>query len=86
MLPAAHDALVHAQDIVTFLHDSLDEQQWPAARNLKDIYTFVHAELVAANVSKDAARVTECRNLLAPLRDAWREAAGIVAANAGGSV
>jgi flagellar protein FliS len=80
-LPAAHDCVMHAQDIVTHLYDSLDEQQWPAARNLKDIYAFVRTELVAANVDKDARKIAECRKLLTPLRDAWRDAAGIVATN-----
>ena len=81
--PAAHDAVMHAQEIVTHLYDSLDEQQWPAARSLKDIYAFVRAELIAANVDKDARKIAECRKLLTPLRDAWREAAGIVASGTG---
>jgi flagellar protein FliS len=74
----AHECLLHAQAIVSELHDSLDAGHWPAARALKDIYVFLLFELVGANVDKDAARVVACRNLVAPLRDAWREASGIV--------
>ena len=74
----AHDSLLHAQAIVSELHDSLDTGQWPAARALKDIYVFLLFELVGANVDKDAARVVACRDLVVPLRDAWRDASGIV--------
>ena len=76
--PTAHECLLHAQAIVTELHDTLDVQTWPAARSLKDSYVFLLFELVAANVEKDAARVASCKTLVVPLRDAWNEAAGIV--------
>jgi flagellar protein FliS len=74
----AHECLLHAQSIVSELHDSLDVAQWPAARGLQDIYVFLLFELVAANVEKDAARVEACRELVVPLRDAWTSAAGMV--------
>jgi flagellar protein FliS len=74
----AHECLLHAQAIVSELHDSLNAGHWPAARALKDIYVFLLFELVASNVDKDAGRVAQCRLLVAPLRDAWREASGIV--------
>jgi flagellar protein FliS len=74
----AHACLIHAQSIVTELHDSLDVAQWPSARALKDIYVFLLFELVAANVDKDADKVASCHTLVSPLRDAWSEAAGIV--------
>jgi flagellar secretion chaperone FliS len=74
----AHECLLHAQSIVSELHDTLDADRWPAARSLKDVYVFLLFELVAANVEKDAARVASCHALVVPLRDAWNEAAGIV--------
>jgi flagellar protein FliS len=73
----AHRHLVHAQDIVAELHLALDVSQWPAGVGLVEIYRWVHAELIAANVEKDAARIAACRELMAPLRDAWHEAAGL---------
>jgi flagellar protein FliS len=76
----AHSALMHAQEIVDLLYTSLDTKQWPAGTQLLTVYRTVAAELVAANVSKDLERVRTCRTLLTPLRDAWRQAAGIVAA------
>jgi flagellar protein FliS len=72
----AHECLIHAQAIVSELHDSLDVEQWSGARSLKDIYVFLLFELVAANVEKDAARVASCHALVVPLRDAWSAAAG----------
>lgn len=80
----AHECLLHAQSIVSELHDSLDAKTWPAARALKDVYVFLLFELVNANVEKNAARVADCRGLVAPLRDAWREASGVVASPATG--
>lgn len=79
----AHECLLHAQAIVSELHDSLDVERWPAARRLKDIYVFLLFELVTANVEKDAARVASCHELVVPLRDAWYEVAGIVPSAAG---
>lgn len=79
----AHECLLHAQSIVSELHDSLDVEQWPAAHSLRDIYVFLLFELVAANVEKDATRVAACRELVIPLRDAWTSAAGIVKSPAG---
>ena len=75
---SAHECLLHAQAIVSELHDTLDVDAWPAARRLKDVYVFLLFELVTANVEKDASRVASCRTLVLPLRDAWHEAAGIV--------
>jgi flagellar protein FliS len=79
----AHECLLHAQAIVSELHDSLDVEQWPAGRNLKDIYVFLLFELVAANVEKDAARVASCHALVVPLRDAWGSALGTATTPAG---
>ena len=67
--------LVHAQDIVLELRTSLDLTVWDGAQGLSDLYTYIHGELVMANVKKDAARIAMCRSLVEPLRDAWRTAA-----------
>lgn len=74
----AHSALLHAQEIVDELYTTLDVEQWPAGKKLAALYRFIKDELVDANVRKDAAPIDRCRALLLPLRDAWREAAGIV--------
>ncbi len=74
-LPAAHDRLVHAQDIISALHESLDVGVWPAGAALAELYVYLLGELTLANVAKDGERVATCRGLVEPLRDAWHEAA-----------
>jgi flagellar protein FliS len=82
-LYATHTALTHAQEILHELLTSLDVKSWPGGASLAAVYRHVQSELVAANVRKDAAPIHECKAMLVPLRDAWREAAGLV--NAGGT-
>jgi len=76
---AAGGHLTHAQDIVSELASSLDVAAWDGARQLMSVYTFLHTELVGANVSFDADRTAACRELVEPLRDAWHQAAAQLA-------
>ena len=71
----ASTELVHAQQIIMELNTSLDRTKWDGAAALGDLYTWLHSELVAANLKKDAERVATCREIVEPLRDAWRAAA-----------
>lgn len=70
-----NESLQHAQQIVLELRTSLDTTVWSGASGLADLYTFLHAELLAANVAKSEEQVRVCRELIEPLRDAWRQAA-----------
>jgi flagellar secretion chaperone FliS len=81
--PEANTHLLHAQDIVTELHVSLDLDAWDGAAGLASLYVFVGTELVNANIRGDAAKVASVRGLMEPLRDTWREAAVAVAAAEG---
>ena len=74
-VPAAHDELLHAQAILLELDRTLDHSAWSGAQGLSDLYVFLHAELVAANLTKDVERVRVVRDLVEPLRETWREAA-----------
>ena len=74
-LEATHTGLVKAQAIVAELDASLDTSKWPAGEGLKSLYRFVENELITANVAKDAERIRTCRELVAPLAEAWRQAA-----------
>lgn len=71
----ASSELVHAQQIILELRTSLDLDTWDAAAGLADLYTYLHSELVSANLDKSATRVTTCREIIEPLRDTWRQAA-----------
>jgi flagellar protein FliS len=71
----ANTQLVHAQAIVSELTSSLDVDAWDGAPRLLSIYTFLLAELVRANVERAPHRTLACRALVAPLAEAWHEAA-----------
>ncbi|MEX2291006.1 MAG: flagellar export chaperone FliS [Mycobacteriales bacterium] len=71
----ASSELVHAQQIILELRTSLDLDSWDGAAGLADLYTYLHTELVGANLDKNTTRVTTCREIIEPLRDTWRQAA-----------
>src|SRR5256885_434582 len=54
---AANDTLLRAQEIVLELMVSVDVATGPVARNLFDLYEFMHRHLVQANVRKDVAMI-----------------------------
>lgn len=74
----AHAQLQHAQAIVAELHASLSDG-WDGSAGLRALYAFLAQELIGANVRRDAERTAACRDLVAPLRDAWHAAASAVA-------
>jgi len=71
--------LLHAQEIIIELHSSLDTSVWSGGAGLASLYGFLLTELVGANIGADAARAAACREIVEPLRDAWREAAAMEA-------
>ncbi len=71
---AAHNLLIHAQEIVEALDTALDHDAWDGAERLSQLYRFINARLVEANTTKDRAVVTTCRGLVEPLASAWQEA------------
>lgn len=77
-LATVNDRLVHAQDIVLELRSTLRADAWEGGPGLASLYSYVATRLVTANLGKDVAVVEECRELLAPLRDAFHEAARTV--------
>jgi flagellar protein FliS len=79
----AHDALIHAQDILVALLGALDTDRWDHANTLKGLYVWVVNELISANVLKDRQRVDSCRGVIEPLREAWHEAEARLQADAG---
>ncbi len=66
--------LNHAQDIVTELAGALDAKAWDGGPALASLYAWLLAELIAANVAKDGARIAAAREMVQPLAGAWREA------------
>ena len=68
-LKVVNDGLVHAQQIVLVLRDSLDDE-WTAAASLRTVYTFVHQRLVTANLQKDRALLPVCVDIVGRITDA----------------
>lgn len=77
----ANDKLNHGQEIILELRTTLDVEAWAGAPGLASLYGYLLTELIGANIARDADRVAACRGIIEPLRDAWREAAILAAAN-----
>jgi flagellar protein FliS len=76
----AFERITHAQEIIMELRTTLDVEAWDGAPGLAALYGFLLTELIQANIKLDADKVVACRRIIEPLRDAWREAAVLVAA------
>lgn len=80
--PRASAHLLHAQDVVTELANSLDVDAWSGGPDLLALYTYLGRRLIAAHVQRDAEITRECSEHLEPLRLAWLAAAESLAATA----
>ena len=69
------DRLIHAQDILIVLRDTIDLSVWEPAARLQALYDYLWAELVKSNMDKDRARAEGVRAHVTQLAVAWREAA-----------
>ena len=70
-----HRQLTHAQDIVMELQSSLRADEFKGGYDLAALYSFMHRQLVLANIRKDAVITDEVLTLVTDLCDAWRQAA-----------
>jgi len=71
--------LSHAGQIVAMLAGSLDTTVWDEADNLLALYMYVTQAIMSVTASRNPATVVECVALLEPLRDAWHQAAAVLA-------
>ncbi len=78
----ANEQLQHAQEIVIELRSSLQVDVWEGGPRLAALYSWLISELITANVKADVNRVSSCRQVVEPLRDAWRQAAASLAPSA----
>lgn len=69
------DTLIHAQEIVLALRDTLRLDVWEGAPRLAALYDFFHSELVSANLAKDRDRAARTAELIGQIGEAFREAA-----------
>jgi flagellar secretion chaperone FliS len=78
----ASEQLQHAQDIVIELLSSLQVDAWEGGPRLAALYNWLIGELMQANAKLDTNRISACRQVVDPLRDAWRQAAATLAGSA----
>jgi flagellar protein FliS len=78
----ANEQIQHAQEIVIELRSSLQVDVWEGGPRLAALYSWLISELITANVKADVNRVSSCRQVVEPLRDAWRQAAASLAPSA----
>ncbi|MBT2485053.1 flagellar protein FliS [Microbacterium sp. ISL-108] len=74
----ANAQLQHAQAIVSELSSSLTDE-WNGSSGLRSLYLFLSQTLIGANIGRDPERTRACREIVAPLRDTWHEAARTLA-------
>ncbi|OIQ55624.1 flagellar export chaperone FliS [Neomoorella thermoacetica] len=72
-IPAAHQSLIRAQDIISYLNNTVNTT-YEVGANLAAIYDYVLRRLVEANMKKDAAIIDEAIDLIKDLSATWREA------------
>lgn len=78
----ASHAISRAHAILTELYVSLDPHYAPElCANLESLYSFCLERIVAANLKSDPAHIDDIIRVLTPVRDAFREAADMVARN-----
>jgi flagellar protein FliS len=80
---ASGTRISNACEILLELHGTLDVAAWPEGEGLAQLYLWIVAELMQARLRQAPQRVADCRDLVVPLRDAWREAGQRLAADPG---
>ncbi len=71
-LEKAHSSLIRAQDIILELNYSLD-MNYEVSKGLRELYEFVLAKLVDANINKDTKAIDEALIIINDMRDTWKE-------------
>ncbi|GLY27022.1 flagellar export chaperone FliS [Kineosporia sp. NBRC 101731] len=64
----------HAQEIILELWGSLDVAIWPEGTGLKSLYLWMVTELSSSRLPPQPERILAVREMLEPLRDAWKQA------------
>lgn len=70
---AAHQSLIRAQDIISYLNNTVNTT-YEVGANLATIYDYILHRLVEANLKKDTTIINEALDLIKDLSATWREA------------
>jgi flagellar secretion chaperone FliS len=76
----ASTQLLHAQAIITELQVSLEVEGWKGGRELMALYGYLQRRLIQANVRRDQRATKEVLVHCRSLRDTWKRAALLAAA------
>jgi flagellar protein FliS len=74
-LKTISDHLIHAQEIILTLRDTMKVDLWDGAPRMIALYDHLSGELLRANLDKDRERASRASGMLRQLADAWRAAA-----------
>jgi len=82
-LQTINDKLVHAQEIILTLRDTMKPELWEGAPRIIALHNYFLGELLHANLEKDRARAAAAATLIGQLGNAWRQAAESLAVTEG---
>jgi flagellar protein FliS len=75
-MPRRAHAMRRVAAIIAECHSTLDlEKGGPVAAELDRLYSYISGRLLDINIKRDPTAIDEIYRLLAPLRNAWAEAA-----------
>lgn len=69
-IAGSHQALIKAQDIVAYLHQTLN-MEIPVSQSIVPYYTFFQDQLILANLKKDKQTLEGILPLIVQLRDVF---------------
>ncbi len=72
-IPNAHNAITHAQEIISHLMSTVDTG-YEVGQNLHSMYDYMNRRLVEANLKKDADILLEVMGYAEEIRNTWVEA------------
>jgi len=75
-IEASHNYIVRVQNIICELRLSLNTSAGSVANNLSNLYSYLHRELVRANLNKDSVPLENAMEIIQSLRESWGEAIG----------
>ena len=73
-IEAAHVALIHGQEIIQVLRNSMRTDIWPGGEDVRQLYGYAFLELVKANTTKSLEPLERAESVLRPLGEAWHQA------------
>lgn len=68
----AHINIVKVEKIIEEFQSTLDHK-YPTAKDFDNVYTYLHQQLVQANIQKNAEILEEVLGHLRTMRDTWKE-------------